>query len=81
MSKNVPGSFTTHPTIKHSTGYSFQQRGGRVYVTDETGEMVGDLGIGGNHGSIFSYDYVLPIPTLRRMARGWLAENIYSPEA
>lgn len=76
MSKNIPGSFSIHPTIKHSSGYTFQQRGGRVHVTDENGELVGDPGIWAGHPT----GYVLPIPTLRRMARQWLAENVYYPE-
>ncbi|MDR6794393.1 hypothetical protein J2X12_002870 [Pseudarthrobacter oxydans] len=76
MAKNIPGSFTTHPTIKHSSGYTFQQNGGRVHVRDENGDLVGDPGIYAGH----PIGYVLPIPTLRRMAKQWLAENIYNEE-
>lgn len=75
MAKNIPGSFTVLPTIKHSSGYTFQQHGGRVHVTDEDGQLTGDLGIYAGH----PFGYVLPIPTLRRMARQWLADNIYYP--
>ena len=80
MAKNIPGSFTVHPTVKHYSGYTFQQRGSRVYVEDEEGNEIADMGIGGSHGTMSSYDYVLPIPTLRRMAKQWLAENIYYPD-
>jgi hypothetical protein len=74
MSKNIPGSFTTLPTVRHSAGYTFQQHGGRVYVTDGDGNQVGDMGIYAGH----PFGYVLPIPTLRRMAKQWLYENIFS---
>jgi hypothetical protein len=32
--------FTELPTIRHYSGYTFQQRGGRVYVENAEGEEV-----------------------------------------
>lgn len=83
MSKNVPGYFSVWPTIQHSSGYRFQQRGGRVFVTLTDGSEshdVDSIGIDDSKGSMSSYDYLLTPFKLQRLAKTWLAENVYNQE-
>lgn len=50
MAKSQPKAaamyFTELPTIKHFSGYTFQQRGGRVYVENEDGTEVDTISSG-----------------------------------
>lgn len=83
MSKQVPGSFSVWPTAQHSSGYQFQQRGGRVFVTLSDGDRnryVDSIGLDPSKGSMSSYDYALTPHKLQQLAKTWLAENIYNEE-
>lgn len=76
MPKNVPGSFTPLPTVKHSSGYQFQQRGGRVYVEDEEGNEITSIKPGKLQNTVNWEPIYLTARQLQTVAREWLAENL-----
>lgn len=75
LNKSGKTWFDQYPTIRHWSGYTFQQRGGRVYIEDEGTEI----------DSITSNDLqatiglVLSFNELRKLAVTWLEDN--RPEA
>lgn len=68
--KASPAYFETLPTVKHVSGYIFQQRGGRVYVDTED-EGVAD--------TITSSDLQMGVwltpAQLRKLAVRWMEDN------
>ena len=72
--------FTFRPTIEHYSGYTFQQRGGRVYVTFE-GEEVDSITDSTLSSSGWGSADVKPLTEahLRGLALRWLQSN--APEA
>lgn len=61
--------FDTLPTIKHYSGYQFQQRGGRVYIENAEGEEVDS--ISSNELQQFP-GKLLTTAALRKLAVTWL---------
>lgn len=73
MAKSQPKAaamyFTELPTIKHYSGYQFQQRGGRVYIENESGEEVDTI----SNWELQSFPgKSLTTAKLRKLAVTWL---------
>lgn len=69
--KAAPIYFDTLPTIRHTSGYQFQQRGGRIYVENiETGEEVDSFS--NSDLQQMNIGELLTVAKLRKAAVRWL---------
>jgi hypothetical protein len=75
MARNIPGSFTPLPTVKHSSGYSFQQRGARVYIEDAEGNEVDTISDNRLQSATTFNPVYLTTRQLQALATTWLADN------
>jgi hypothetical protein len=76
MSKPVAGSFTPLPTIKHSSGHQFQQRGARVYIEDEEGNEIDTITDNRLQAATSWQPVYLTTKQLQALATTWLADNL-----
>jgi hypothetical protein len=75
MSKPIRGHFTPLPTIKHSDGYQFQQRGARVYIEDEEGNEIDTITDNRLQAATSFQPVYLTTKQLTALAKTWLADN------
>lgn len=67
--------FTPLPTVKHYSGYQFQQRGVRVYIEDADGNEVDTITNSTLLGATSFQPVYLTTTQLKRLATSWLAGN------
>jgi hypothetical protein len=67
--------FTPLPTVKHYSGYQFQQRGARVYIEDEDGNEIDTITDNRLQPATSFNPVYLTTAQLKRLASTWLADN------